>query len=279
LGLRRFLRHRFAVASVVLLVLLALLAFVGAALWGYEYDQYTRDFSQPPSWEHPFGTDFAGRDGLALVLRGTQRSLLIALTVALTATAIGTVLGAAAGYLRGWVETVVMRLADVVLTLPAIALAALLGYRFGGRASGWVYIALVFSALFWAPMARVVHGVTLSLREREFIEAARALGASSSRIIFRHIVPNAAGPIIVNATVYVAIAILAETALSFVGFGVRSPDVSLGTLVSAAASAATTRPWLFYFPGLFIVLIALTVNFVGDGLRDALDPRQTRVRS
>lgn len=279
LVLKRFLAHRAAVISLGVLILIALAAFIGAPLWKYSFSDLTGDYSQPPSWDHPFGTDASGHDGLAQVLRGSQRSLEIAMFVAITATFIGTVAGAVAGFYGGWRDNLIMRLVDLVLTLPAIAIAALLGHQVGGKASGWLFIALVFSALLWAPMARVIRGVTLSLREKEFVEAARALGASDRRIIFRHILPNTTGQIIVNLTIYVAVAILAETALSFVGFGVRAPDVSLGNLVSNAATAATTRPWLFYFPGLVIIMIALTINFIGDGLRDALDPTQTRVRS
>lgn len=279
LVLRRFVAHRAAVISLVLLVLLSLTAFLGAPLWHYRFSDLTGDYSKGPSVKHPFGTDSAGHDGFAQVLRGSQRSLEIALFVAVTATFLGTVAGAVAGFYGGWRDSLIMRFVDLVLTLPAIAIAAILGHQVGAKANGWFYIALVFSALLWAPMARVIRGVTLSLREKEFVEAARALGASDRRIIFRHILPNTTGQIIVNLTIYVAVAILAETALSFVGFGVRAPDVSLGNLVSNAATAAATRPWLFYFPGLFIILIALTINFIGDGLRDALDPTQTRVRS
>jgi len=135
----------------------------------------------------------------------------------------------------------------------------------------------VLSALSWASISRVIRGLFLSLREKEFIEAARALGASNSRIIFRHLLPNAVGPIIVNGTIFVALAILTEAGLSFLGFGIKFPDVSLGLLISSGISAADTRPWLFYFPGVTLVIIAICINFIGDGLRDALDPQQ-RVR-
>jgi peptide/nickel transport system permease protein len=168
-----------------------------------------------------------------------------------------------------------MRVADLALTIPSIALAAALGNTTSGA---WWTIALVLGGLSAPYVARVVRGVVLSLREQEFVEAARALGASDSRIILRHLVPNALAVVIVNATLLVAAGILAETALSYIGFGVRAPDTSLGLLITAAQGAVTTRPWLFYFPGVFIILIALTINFVGDGLRDALDPRQTRQR-
>jgi ABC-type dipeptide/oligopeptide/nickel transport system permease subunit len=168
-----------------------------------------------------------------------------------------------------------MRFSDLVLTLPLIAVAAMLAHLFGGS---WYLIAMVIAGLTWAYVSRVARSVVLSLREKEFVEAARALGATDTRIILRHLVPNSLGSIIVNATLLVATAILTETALSYLGFGVQNPDTSLGLLVSEAQTALTTRPWLFYFPGLFIILIALTINFIGDGLRDALDPQQRKVR-
>lgn len=275
LVLRRFLQHRLAVISLVVFVLLVLLAYVGGALWKHDFGVFTPDNSDPPSLEHPFGTDAQGKDQFAQVLRGTQISLQIALGVAVFSTVVGTLWGAVAGYFGGLVDTVMMRISDLILTLPLIAVAAMLAHNFGGS---WWLISLVIAGLYWAYVSRVARGVVLSLREKEFIEAARALGASDARIILRHLVPNALGSIIVNATILIAVAILLETALSYLGFGVRAPDTSLGLLVSEAQTALTTRPWLFYFPGLFIILIALTINFIGDGLRDALDPQQTKVR-
>jgi ABC-type dipeptide/oligopeptide/nickel transport system permease subunit len=275
LVLRRFRQHRLAVASLGVLLALVLLAFVGSWLWKYSVADLTSDESVPPSWEHPFGTDAAGHDTFAQVLRGTQISIKISVLVAVFATVVGTIWGVTAGYYRGRLDTVMMRIADLILTLPLLAVAAVLGHNVGGS---WWLIAVVIGGLYWAYVARVARGVVLSLREKEFVEAARALGASDARIIFRHLLPNALGSIIVNATVLVAIAILLETALSYLGFGVRPPDTSLGLLVSEAQTAVETRPWLFFFPGLFIILIALTINFIGDGLRDALDPQQTRVR-
>jgi ABC-type dipeptide/oligopeptide/nickel transport system permease subunit len=275
LVLRRFLQHRLAVGSLVVFVLLVLLAYVGGALWQYDFGEITPDNSHPPSLDHPFGTDAVGKDQFAQVLRGTQISLQIAVLVALFSTLVGTIWGSVAGYFGGITDTVMMRISDLILTLPLLAVAAMLAQNVGGS---WWLISLVIAGLYWAYVSRVARGVVLSLREREFIEAAKALGASDTRIILRHLVPNALGSIIVNATVLVATAILLETALSYLGFGVRPPDTSLGLLVSEAQTALTTRPWLFYFPGLFIILIALTVNFIGDGLRDALDPQQTKVR-
>lgn len=275
LVIRRFLQHRLAVASLLIFVAIVLLAFVGGALWQYDYAETTPENSAPPSWDHPFGTDALGHDTFAQVLRGTQRSVEIALLIALLSTIAGTVWGAVAGYYRGWVDSVMMRITDLVLILPLFAVAAVLAANVGGT---WWLVGLVIAALYWAPVSRVVRGVVLSLREKEYVEAAKALGASDTRIIFRHLVPNALGAIIVYATVLVALGILVETALSFLGFGVQPPDTSLGLLVNEARTAVGTRPWLFYFPGLFIIAIALTINFIGDGLRDAFDPQQRRVR-
>ncbi|HVU61064.1 MAG TPA: ABC transporter permease [Mycobacteriales bacterium] len=277
--IRRFLHHRLAVASAVVLILLFLLAFVGGHFWRYNYQEFTNDLSQAPSWKHPFGTDSNGVDTFAAVLRGTQRSLEIALFVAVVSTIVGAIYGAIAGLYRGALDTVMLRIVDLFLTFPPIAIAAVLGDKYGAKAQGWLFIALILTALQWPYVARVMRGVVLSLREKEFIEAARALGASDRRIIFRHLIPNAAGPLIVTVTVLVAIAILTETALSFIGFGVQFPDTSLGLLVTNAQTAVDDRPWLFYFPGLFIILIVLSINFIGDGLRDAFDPAQTRVRA
>jgi ABC-type dipeptide/oligopeptide/nickel transport system permease subunit len=272
---RRFLQHRAAVVSLCVLVALILLAYVGGWLWKYDAGQYTPDNSVPPSLDHPFGTDSAGRDQFAQVLRGTRISLQVSVSVAILATLVGTLWGSVAGYFGGKVDTIMMRISDLVLTLPLIAVAAMLAHNFGGT---WYLIALVIAALYWAYVSRVARGVVLSLREKEFVEAAKALGASDARIILRHLVPNALGSILVNLTILVALAILLETSLSYLGFGVTPPDTSLGLLVSEAQTALTTRPWLFYFPGLFIIVIALTINFIGDGLRDAFDPQQTKVR-
>jgi glutathione transport system permease protein len=277
--LRRFLAHRLAVASLVVLLLVIVGSLVGGRFWKYGYADITPEFSTPPSWEHPMGTDSIGHDSFAQVLRGAQKSVQVALLVALLSTAFGAVLGAIAGYYRGIIDAVLMRFTDLVLTIPAIAILAVLAATLADKAGNWFFIALVLAALSWTYIARVVRGSFLSLREKEFVEAARALGASDARIIFRHLLPNATGSIIVNATITVAVAILIETALSYLGIGIQAPDTSLGLLIQTGQQAATTRPWLFYFPGLIIIIIALTVNFVGDGLRDAFDPTQTRVRA
>jgi ABC-type dipeptide/oligopeptide/nickel transport system permease subunit len=277
--IRRFMAHKLAVGSLVVFLLLVIISLIGGRFWKYGYADITDQFSTPPSLEHPMGTDDIGHDTLAQVLRGSQKSVQVALMVAVLATTIGAVIGALAGYYRGWVDSALMRFTDLILTIPAIAILAVLASLVASEAGNWFFIGLVLALLQWTYIARVVRGTFLSLREKEFVEAARALGASDTRIMFRHLLPNATGSIIVNATVTVAVAILTETALSYLGLGIKPPDTSLGLLISTGQQAATTRPWLFYFPGLIIVIIALTINFVGDGLRDAFDPTQTRVRA
>jgi glutathione transport system permease protein len=277
--IRRFMAHKLAVGSLVVFLLVVLISLIGGRFWKYGYADITDEFSSPPSMAHPMGTDDIGHDTLAQVLRGAQKSVQVALMVAFLATTIGAVIGAIAGYYRGWVDSALMRFTDLVLTIPSIAILAVLAATLADQAGNWFFVGLVLALLLWVYIARVVRGTFLSLREKEFVEAARALGASDARIMFRHLLPNAAGSLIVNATVMVSIAILTETALSFLGLGIKAPDTSLGLLVSTGQQAATTRPWLFYFPGLVIIVIALTINFVGDGLRDAFDPTQTRVRA
>jgi len=277
--LRRFLAHKLAVGSLVVFLIVVVASLIGGRFWRYGYADITPEFSSPPSLKHPMGTDSIGHDSMAQILRGAQKSVQVALMVAFLATSFGALIGALAGYYRSWTDSALMRFTDLVLTIPAIALLAVLAANVSETAGNWFFIGLVLALLQWTYIARVVRGQFLSLREKEFVEAARALGASDARIMFRHLLPNATGSIIVNATITVAVAILLETALSYIGLGIRPPDTSLGLLVSAGQQAATTRPWLFWFPGIFIVIIALTVNFIGDGLRDAFDPTQTRVRA
>ena len=277
--IRRFMAHKLAVGSLVVFVVVVIISLIGGRFWKYNYSDITDQFSTPPSLEHPMGTDDIGHDTLAQVLRGAQKSVQVALMVAILATTIGALIGALAGYYRGWVDSALMRFTDLVLTIPAIAILAVLASTVASEAGNWFFIGLILALLQWTYIARVVRGTFLSLREKEFVEAARALGASDTRIMFRHLLPNATGSIIVNATVTVAVAILTETALSYLGLGIKPPDTSLGLLISTGQQAATTRPWLFYFPGVIIVIIALTINFVGDGLRDAFDPTQTSVRA
>ncbi|HCX85246.1 MAG TPA: ABC transporter permease [Micrococcales bacterium] len=284
---RRFLRHRGAMIGLVVLVLIALLAFTSIGIgpipgwWGKDFRTTgpTIDGGRPTLGffhvgEHPFGQDTVGRDFFALTMRGTQISLIIAFVVGIGSTIIGTVVGGLAGYFRGWIEALLMRLTDLLIIIPLLVLAAVIAR--GAGDAGILTLAVVLAAVTWTSLARLVRGEVLSLREREFVTAARAIGTSPARIIVQHILPNTIGVIIVSTTFTIASAILLETSLSFLGFGVQPPDVSLGSLISQYQTAFTVRPWLFWFPGLFILAIALCVNFIGDGLRDAFDPRQNR---
>jgi ABC-type dipeptide/oligopeptide/nickel transport system permease subunit len=267
---QRFGRNRLAVASLAALLVVVFAALAGGALWRWDHgDRDPGALSSPPSMVHPMGTDGIGRDVLAQVLEGAQQSVLVALVVAMLSTVVGTLVGALAGYARGPLDAVLMRLTDVALVVPGIAVFALLAGSSGGD---WLAVAVVIALFSWMSVARVVRGVVLSLREQGYVEAARALGAGPARIVTTHLLPNAAGPVIVSATLAVAVAILAEAGLSYLGLGIQPPDVSLGLLIDAGQQAARTRPWLFYFPGAVIVVICLCVNFVGDGLRDAFDP-------
>jgi peptide/nickel transport system permease protein len=223
---------------------------------------------------HPFGQDDIGRDYFALVMNGARRSLMIMFVIGAVAGFIGVVVGSIAGFYGKKVDAVLMRLVDFIQTVPSIIIAAVIG-KAAGKV-GPLYLALFLGVLGWTGLARLVRAQFLSLREMEFVDAARVAGASNLRITFKHILPNAVGQIIVVITLIMAGAILTETALSYLGFGVVPPDVSLGLLISQYESSFTTRPWLFWWPGFFIISIALCVNFIGDGLRDAFDPRQRR---
>ncbi|CAB4539914.1 MAG: ABC transporter permease subunit [Actinobacteria bacterium] len=308
---RRFFRHKAAVASLIVLFLIALLAFtsVGVVIggsgklvvnqetgrlivdglriegwWKYNwYENYpvlnsggTPTLSLWPFQigEHPFGQDTLGKDIFARVMRGIQQSLLVIALVGTIATLIGVIVGSVSGFFRGRLDSLLMRFTDVIIIIPTLVLGAVLGRTFGGNA---VSLGILLGLIAWTGLARLVRAEFLSLREREFVDAARVAGASNARIIFRHILPNAIGVIVVNATLLMSAAILIETSLSYLGFGIVAPDISLGQIISEYNEAFKTRPWLFWYPGLFIVLIALAINFVGDGLRDAFDPRQRRL--
>ncbi|MFC4337306.1 ABC transporter permease [Salininema proteolyticum] len=275
----RFFRHKLAVVSLGVFVLICLFAYVGPLLWehGYKID-LSLEPRQPPSLEHPFGTDKTGKDMLGAVMKATQLSLGIAFISAIGASILGAVVGATAGYFGGWVDSLLMRIVDVLFVIPFLIIVAVVAGTVPGGAS-WYNMAFMIAAFGWLGTARAVRAEVLSLREKEFIEAAKSLGASDGKIIFRHLIPNTMSVILVSATLQIAFAILAETTLSYLGLGVQPPSTSLGLLIEqAGATAFSDLAYLFYIPGVFIILIALTINFVGDGLRDAMDPRQTMVR-
>jgi peptide/nickel transport system permease protein len=276
---RRFMRHRLAMVGLVLLVIVfGAGAFAGhVAPYSYSAIDLNNLLQGPTTKGHHFlGTDAIGRDYLSRVIWGIRTSEEIGVFVAVVSSIIGLVVGAFAGYYGGWIDNLLMRLTDLVLTLPALAILATASALLG-QGSQW-RISIILALFFWTGIARVVRGIFLSLREKEYVEAAKAAGAGDGRIMFRHILPNTLGPIIVNGTLAVAAAILTEAALSYLGLGITPPTPSLGVLVQEG-STNPQQWWLTVFPGLTIVLIVLCVNFAGDGLRDALDPQQRRLRA
>jgi peptide/nickel transport system permease protein len=268
---RRFFRKRLALAGLASVVLLFLLAYLSPYFAPWSYDQLdTRAFLSPPSSAHWFGTTQNGFDVFALTMRGMQKSLIIGLVGALLSTSIAAVVGAFAGYFGGRLSAVLLVVVDLLLVLPGFLIIAILSPAFRGRT--WLLFVVLLSAFNWMITSRIVRGLTLSLKEREFVHAARFMGVPGWRIIFRHILPNMSSLLIIDATVNVSGLILAEVGLSFFGFGVQPPDVSLGTLIGNYANAALTYPWQFYFPAASLVVLVLSINVVGDALRDALDP-------
>jgi ABC-type dipeptide/oligopeptide/nickel transport system permease subunit len=275
----RFFRHRLAMAGLCGLVIIFGAGILANWVAPYSFDQIdlAHTFQDPTlTAHHFFGTDEIGRDFFSRTIYGIRTSLEVGVFVAVVSSLIGLAVGAVAGYYGGWSDNILMRVTDLVLTLPALAIlltaAALLG-----QGSQW-RVSFILALFFWTGLARIVRGIFLSLREKEYVEAAKASGAGDIRIMFRHILPNTLGPVIVNGTLAVATAILVEAALSFLGFGIKPPTPSLGVLVASGQNSPQSW-WLTVFPGLTIVLIVLCINFVGDGLRDALDPQQRRIRA
>jgi oligopeptide transport system permease protein len=272
---RRLKRNRLAIISAVLLAFLALVTF-GAPILPFVADPNAQDLAlgpTTPSSAHWFGTDLLGRDLLARVLYGGRISLLVGFVGTLVSLVIGVTYGAVSGYAGGRTDDILMRIVDTLYSLPYIFLVILL-LVFFSKSILMLFVAL--GAVQWLTMARIVRGQVLSLKQQTFVEAARALGARPSRIIFRHIVPNALGPVIVYATLTIPAVMLQEAFLSFLGLGVQPPDASWGSLVSEGASLLAFFPWLTVFPGVALSLTLLCFNFLGDGLRDALDPRDKR---
>jgi peptide/nickel transport system permease protein len=276
LAIRRFLRHRVAVVALAILVLIALGAIV--APWVIPFDPNSVDImalQQPPGNGHLLGTDAAGRDVLARLVAGGRVSLLVGLTVAVCATAIGLVLGAMAGYFGGWVDAVIGRITDVVLSFPTL-IVVISVVAFVGPSLTTLIVAIALCE--WPTACRIVRGLTLSLRQRDSVLAAIALGAGPWHILRKHIAVEVIAPLTVVATILVAQAITLEAALSFLGLGVPPPTSSWGNMLNAASSltALQSMPWLWLPPGVAIAVTILSINFIGDGLRDAFDPRQSR---
>jgi peptide/nickel transport system permease protein len=274
----RFLRHRLAMGSIVVIVVVFVIGALASVIAPYGRDALNLTaISQAPSLHHLFGTDQLGRDYFSRTLYGIQTTETVSLLVAFLATTIGVLVGAVSGYYGGWLDNLLMRVTDLFLVVPALAVL-LVAARFLGHGSAY-RIAFILGFLFWTNIARIVRGSYLSLKEKEYVEAAKAAGAGDMRIMFRHILPNTIGPIVVSATLLTGLAILTESVISFLGFGIQPPIPSLGNLISDGEAAGLSLWWLVTFPGLTIVLIILCVNFIGDGLRDALDPTQRRIRA
>jgi len=296
---RRFLRHRGAMISAAVLLFIVLISATSVGWgpipgwWKFDPNQIVPlsdgdggpTLSLRPGWlggsgiqlgDHPFGVDNQnGKDMFAQTMRGVQTSLAIIVVLGILSTAIGVVIGALSGYYGRWVDAVLMRFTDVIIVLPLLVITAVAGYAFDLQGIWPVAIALgIFT---WTGLARLVRAEFLALREREFVDAARVANASDRRIIFKHILPNTVGTIVVSTTLLMGAGLLTEAALGFLGFGVQPPAVSLGSLVNDYQGAYETRPWLFIWPGVFVVTIVLCLQFIGDGLRDAFDPRQKRI--
>jgi oligopeptide transport system permease protein len=291
---RRLLRNRLAAVGGGVVIIIALACLIGPTViekaTGHPYDFIPRDASLtkafPPfrsaagqfSWQHPMGTDVAGRDVLARVLSGGQISLMVALIATIVSLLIGVTYGATAGYVGGRIDDLMMRIVDVLYSLPyviiVIVLLALLPAKTPVGQMVELFIAL--GAVSWLTMARIVRGQVMSLKNQDFILAARATGVSTPRIIFRHLIPNALGPVIVYATLTIPTVMLSEAFLSFLGLGIRPPRVSWGSLAAEGAQNLAVYPWQMIFPGLTMALMLFCLNFVGDGLRDALDPQMRK---
>jgi oligopeptide transport system permease protein len=270
----RFLRNKAAVVSLAVLSLIALACIVGPFVLPYEFD--TADWnamSLPPSWQgmHWWGTDEAGRDLLVRCLIGGRISLMVGLLATIASVAVGIAWGATAGFIGGTVDSLMMRFVDMMYAIPYLLIAILLVTILGRE---FYLVVLAITAFSWMDMARVVRGQTLSLRTMEFIEAARAIGVPTRRIIFRHIVPNLLGVVVIYTTVTVPAVILTESVLSFLGLGIQEPMTSWGVLIEDGTKVMEVAPWMLLFPGALLSITLYCFNFIGDGLRDALDPKE-----
>jgi peptide/nickel transport system permease protein len=270
LYLRRFARNRGALVGSVIFVALVLFASLGSLLtrWGWAESDFVA-LTQPPTPAHPFGTNQGGNDVLAECVHGLQRSMVIALSVSALTTVIAALVGAGAAYLGGRLERVSLAVIHFLLVVPSFLILALISNRVGGD---WRVLIVVLTLFGWMLSARIVWSVSTSLRERDYVLMAEFMGVSPWRIVLRHIVPHLSSLLIINLTLGIDTTVLSETALSFLGFGVKTPDVSLGSLLADGASTISSAPWLFAYPAGLLVLLTVSVMLIGDGLRDALDP-------
>ncbi|MCY9782480.1 ABC transporter permease [Nocardiopsis sp. EMB25] len=276
---RQLLGTRRVIVGLVLLALLALFAFVGPLVSGWGIGE--RDFGDilgGPSADHWMGTNSTGQDIFTQTTAGLRKSLMIGLLVAVLTTGVAAVVGSFAGYFGGFVDKGLMWVADLALVLPNFVILAILSTHFSGD-GGWFVLVILLAVFSWMVTSKMVRGLTISLREREYIHAARFMGVPPHKIILRHILPNMSSLLIADATIMVSAAIIGETALSYFGLGVQAPDVSLGVVIAAGSRFATTAWWMFAFPALLLVVMVLAVNMIGDGLRDALDPSSKSRRS
>jgi peptide/nickel transport system permease protein len=286
----RFRRHKMAMFGSVMLIFLFLYSLIGGFIFSEQYanDTDAKLGLQSPSAAHPFGTDPVGRDVLARTIYGGQISLLIGITAVIIETGAGIMIGAAAGYFGGWVDSILMRFTEAMLIIPEIFLLIVMAKEFGGKfpevrilgrefSGSVVVIVMIIGLTSWMYLARIVRAEFLSIKENDYILAARATGTSNREIIIRHILPNCMAPIIVSATLGVANAILAEAYISFLGLGVQPPTATWGNMLDGANNYLDSAPWLWFFPGMLILFTVLSINFLGDGLRDALDPHSRAV--
>lgn len=273
--LHEMVRTRRVLVGIALIIGLIAIAWIGPMLtpWGMA-DRDFAAFRSPPSADHWFGTDNTGRDVFTITMVGLQKSIIIGLLVAVLSTGVAAVIGAFAGYFLGFTDKALMWITDLMLVLPSFLVLAILYPALQDK--GWLVFVVLLAAFMWMVTAKMVRGMTISLKEREYVLAARYMGVGNRAIIFRHIIPNMSSLLIVDATINVSGAIIAETALSYFGFGVQPPDVSLGSLIALGSGQALAFPWTFVFCTGLLVLLVLAVNLIGDGLRDALDPQIKR---
>ncbi|MFC1936252.1 ABC transporter permease [Chloroflexota bacterium] len=282
---RRFLRHKMAVVGVIILILLVIYSIGGSFIYSEAEANYTNTSIRlnSPSAEHPFGTDTVGRDIFMRTIYGGQISLLIGLAAVIVQVIVGVLIGAIAGYYGGWIDSILMRFTEAMFNIPQLFLLLVMAKFFGGKiptievfgrtfSGSVIVIIFIIGLTSWMYLARIVRANFLSLKEREFVLAANTIGTSNAAIIFQHILPNSIAPIVVSATLGVAGAIISEAYISFLGLGVQPPTATWGNMLDGAYNYIGSAPWLWFFPGTLIVLTVLSINFVGDGLRDALDP-------
>jgi peptide/nickel transport system permease protein len=277
---RRFIKHRMALlGGAILLVITLVVIFAPISSRYSQFDQNLHNRFQRPSWQHWMGTDDLGRDMWSRVVYGGRISLTVGFSAMFVSIVIGSLVGITAGYYGNWTDSGLSRLTELFMTVPRIFVLIVASMFLRTldlpwlRAGSWIPIAVIIGALSWTTVSRLVRASTLELREREFVQASRALGGSDARLLFQHILPNVASPIIVSATLGLSAAIISESGLSYLGFGVQLPTPTWGNMLSNTQNQMTVAPWTAIFPGMMIFIVSLAINYLGDGLRDALDPR------